>query len=377
MRVVIVGASGNIGTSLLDALAGEDGVKSILGLARRPPDSSFPKTTWAAADVRTDNLEARFRGADVVVHLAWAIQPSHDRRALRSTNVDGSSRVFKAAARARVPTLVCGSSVGTYLRGRKDRAVDETWPVDGIATSFYWRHKAEVEVMLDHFETEHRGVRVVRSRPALVFKAGAATGIRRLFIGPFLPTPLLRRSLVPLVPAHDNLRFQGVDSRDVEDAFRRAIVSDAKGLFNLAADPVLDGQELARMADARAIRIAPRLLRRGVDLTWRLHLQPSPPGWVDLAFGVPIMDSSRARAELGWSPKVGADDAPAGASSRHALGNRSRHAATLAADKRSFSCRQDQEAGSARMNRASACAATFHSFSCAPPPSRPNRAVNV
>ena len=309
MRVVIVGASGNIGTSLLAALAGEDGVDSVLGLARRLPEKSFPKTTWAAADVRKDDLEPHVRGADVVVHLAWAIQPSHDPAALRSTNVEGSRRVLEAVARTRVPALVYASSVGTYSAGPKDRAVDESWPVDGIATSFYSRHKAEVEAMLSRFEQDHPGIRVVRFRPALVFKAEAATGIRRLFIGPFLPTPLLRRSLLPVVPAHERLRFQGVHSEDVGDAFRRAIVGDASGPFNLASDPVLDGHELARMANARTIRVAPRVLRAGAALTWRLHVQPSPPGWVDLAYGVPIMDSSRAGSELGWSPKTGADDA--------------------------------------------------------------------
>jgi nucleoside-diphosphate-sugar epimerase len=309
VRVVIVGASGNIGTSLLDALANEDRVDSVLGLARRLPESSYSKTEWASADVRTDDLEGHFHGADVVVHLAWAIQPSHDAAALRSTNVEGSRRVFEAVARARVPALVYASSVGTYSAGPKDRAVDESWPVDGIATSFYSRHKAEVEAMLARFEREHPGTRVVRFRPALVFKAEAATGIRRLFIGPFLPTPLLRRSLLPVVPAHERLRFQGVHSKDVGDAFRRAIVGDVSGPFNLASEPVLDGQELARMAGAKTIRVAPRVLRAGAAVTWRLHLQPSPPGWVDLAYGVPIMDSSRAKVELGWSPNTAADDA--------------------------------------------------------------------
>ena len=309
MRVVIVGASGNIGTSLLDALANDDAVDSILGLARRIPETSFPKTSWAAVDLRHDDLEAHVRGAAVVVHLAWAIQPSRDPAALRSTNIEGSRRVLEAVARTRVPALVYASSVGAYSAGPKDHAVDESWPVDGIATSFYSRHKAKVEAMLSRFEEEHPGARVVRFRPALVFKAEAATGIRRLFIGPFLPTSLLRRSLVPVVPSHERLRFQGVHSRDVGEAFRRAIVGDARGPFNLASDPVLDGRELARMADARAITVPPRVLRAAATLAWRLHLQPSPPGWVDLALGVPIMDSSRAREELGWKPRTGADDA--------------------------------------------------------------------
>lgn len=309
MRVVIVGASGNIGTSLLEALAGEDAVGSILGLARRVPEASFPKTTWAAVDVRADDLEAHVRGADAVVHLAWAIQPSRDSAALFATNVEGSRRVLDAVARARVPALVYASSVGAYSVGPKDRPVDESWPVEGIATSFYSRHKAEVEAMLTRFERERRDTRVVRFRPALVFKADAATGIRRLFLGPFLPAPLLRRSLVPVVPRHERLRFQGVHTRDVAEAFRRALVGDVRGPFNLASEPVLDGPQLARMADARSVAVPPRLLRAGAALAWRLRLQPSPPGWVDLAFGVPIMDSTRAREELGWRSATRADDA--------------------------------------------------------------------
>jgi nucleoside-diphosphate-sugar epimerase len=309
MRVVIVGASGNTGTSLLDALAGEPSVESVLGVARRPPEADFPKTEWHRADIRLDDLVPLFRGADAVVHLAWAIQPSRDEAALRATNVTGSRRVFQAVADARVPALVYASSVGAYSAGPKNRFVDEHWPVDGIGSSFYSRHKAEVEQMLDHFEQASPGVRVVRMRPALVFKRDAASGIRRLFVGPFLPSPLLRRRFVPLVPSHPSLRFQGVHSKDVGEAYRLALVTDARSAFNLAAPPVLDGPELARLADARSVRIPRAVLRTAVDAAWRLHLQPSPPGWVDLGFGVPLMDCTRAHEELGWQPASTASEA--------------------------------------------------------------------
>ncbi|HXV57444.1 MAG TPA: NAD-dependent epimerase/dehydratase family protein, partial [Gaiellaceae bacterium] len=301
--------SGNIGTSLLQALAGEPAVDAVLGVSRRIPELDFPRTEWASADVRDGDLASLFSGADAVVHLAWAIQPSRDEPALRSTNVEGSRRVFAAAARAGVGTLVHGSSVGAYSAGPKDRRVDETWPAGGIPSSFYGRHKAEAERLLDDFEREQPAVRTVRMRPGLVFKRGAASGIRRLFLGPFLPSPLLRRALVPLVPSTPRLRFQAVHSLDVGDAYRRAVVGDARGAFNVAADPVLDGRELARLAGARTVPVSARALRRAVELSWRLHLQPSPPGWVDLALGVPLMDCGRARAELGWGPRTSASDA--------------------------------------------------------------------
>jgi UDP-glucose 4-epimerase len=309
VRVVIVGASGNIGTSLLEGLAADRAVESILGLARRRPDFTYSKTEWRQADVRVDDLVPHFREADAIVHLAWAIQPSHDEAALRATNVAGSARVLRAVAEARVPALVYASSVGAYSAGPKERLVDERWPAKGIPTSFYGRHKGEVELMLDRFTIEHPTVRVVRVRPALVFKRGAASGIRRLFIGPFLPSRLVRRELAPIVPAHPRLRFQAVHSHDAADAFRRALVTPVEGAFNLAADPVLDGPELARIARARTVRASKGLLRAAAAVTWRLHLQPSPPGWIDLAFGVPLMDCNRARDVLGWNPSRTATEA--------------------------------------------------------------------
>jgi nucleoside-diphosphate-sugar epimerase len=309
MRVVVTGASGNVGTSLLRALASDDLVHSVVGVARRRPREEFPKTTWVEGDVSRDDLEPHMSGADAVVHLAWLIQPSRDEAKLRATNVDGSARVFEAAARAGVTRLVYASSVGAYSPGPKDRAVDESWPTQGIATSFYSRHKAEVEHVLDRFEATYPGVRVVRLRPGLIFKREAASEIRRLFIGPLLPGFLLRRSLIPVVPDVPRLRFQAVHSHDVGEAYRLALTRDVRGPFNIAAGPVLDPRELGRLLGARPVPVPARLLRAAAAATWRLRLQPAPEGWVDMALAVPIMDVSRARHELGWAPRLTAGDA--------------------------------------------------------------------
>src|SRR3954468_16684726 len=224
MRVVVVGASGNVGTSVLHALARDPAVDSVLGVARRLPSMSFPKTDWAAADVRCDPLEPLFTGADVVIHLAWLIQPSRRESITRAVNVDGSARVFAACGKAGVGALVYASSVGTYSRGPKDRAVDESWPTEGVPTSFYSRQKAEVERRLDRCSVEFPALRVVRLRPGLIFKREAASEIRRYFAGPFLPSFLMRPALIPFVPDVERLRFQAVHSLDVGDAYRLAAV---------------------------------------------------------------------------------------------------------------------------------------------------------
>lgn len=170
MRVVVVGASGNIGTSLLRALEHEQKVETVVGVARRRPALELAKVEWRTADIACDPLVQLFDGADAVVHLAWLIQPSHDLDLSWRVNVHGSRRVFLAVAEARVPALVYGSSVGAYSPGPKGERVSESWPTDGVPTSFYARHKAQVERLLDRFEPEHPRVRVVRMRPGLVFK---------------------------------------------------------------------------------------------------------------------------------------------------------------------------------------------------------------
>ena len=309
MRVVITGATGNVGTSLLAALGEEPQVDSVLGLARRAPALELPKVTWAEADVSSADLVPHFRGADAVVHLAWLIQPSRDLPTLRKTNVVGSDRVFRAVAEAGVPALVYASSIGAYSPAPKDRRVSEDWPTDGVPSSSYSRHKAEVERRLDRFQEESPHVRVVRMRPALIFKREAASGVRRLFFGPFVPTTMVRPGFVPAVPDSPDLRFQAVHSLDVGEAYRLAIVGDVAGPFNLAAEPVLDMPRVAQLLRARAVRIPPAVLRMGADVSWRLRLQPTPPGWVDLAFSAPVMDAGRARRELGWSPRYSSEEA--------------------------------------------------------------------
>ena len=307
MRVVVLGATGNVGTSVIDALAGDPRVDSILGVARRLPDLDVAKTTWASAHIGRDDLVSLFRDADCVIHLAWLIQPSRDIEVLRSTNVEGSRRVFEAVAEAGVSSLVYASSIGAYSPGPKDEPVDESWPTDGIPSSFYSRHKAQTERMLDVFEVDHPEVRVVRLRPGLIFKREAASGIRRLFIGPFLPNALVRRSLIPAVPEIDRLVFQAVHTEDVAEAYRLAATSDVAGAFNVAADPILDPAILATLLGAPLVPVPERAVRAGAWATWRMRLQPSPEGWVDMALQTPIMDTTRATKELGWSPRFTAD----------------------------------------------------------------------
>jgi UDP-glucose 4-epimerase len=41
---------------------------------------------------------------------------------------------------------------------------------------------------------------------------------------------------------------------------------------------------------------------------WQARVEQVDPGWLDMAFALPLLDAGRARRELGWEPATDADD---------------------------------------------------------------------
>jgi UDP-glucose 4-epimerase len=279
------------------ALSSDASVDEIVGVARRQPDITLPKVSWHVADVTRDPLDV-VAGADAVVHLAWKIQPQHHHRELASTNVAGTRRVIEAVLEHEVPSLVVASSVGAYGPGPKDRPVDESWPTTGIPTSVYSRHKAAVESLLDAVEADNPQLDIARMRTSLVFQRRAASEIHRVFLGRLAPWHL--PEMLRLVPLPAAMIFQATHADDIADAYRRAVTQRARGAFNVAAGPVLTPRLLASTVQGRLLPTPAAVLRAAADITFRLRLQPSEAGWIDMALQTPVMDTSRVRAELGW-----------------------------------------------------------------------------
>lgn len=321
MRIAITGASGNAGTALLRNLQGhlakKPGSLEVVGMSRRRPDTTrepYSGVEWHTLDVGLERdkprLEAALRGVDVVVHLAWQIQPNRDLEQLYRTNVTGTRNVLAAAKAAGAKQVVCASSVGAYSKAPKDRRTDESWPAEGMPGSHYSRHKAEQEKLLDEFAAAEPGISVARLRPGLIFQRDAGSEIGRYFLGPVYPRLLPARPRIPLLPAPDDLIFQAVHADDVAEAYWRVIDQRASGAFNIAAEPVLTPRELARILGARRILPIPMgLLHKLVGLAWWLRLVPTDSGWVEMAAGAPVMDTSRARRILGWEARTSSVDA--------------------------------------------------------------------
>lgn len=304
-RIVVTGATGNVGTSVVRLLSEDPEVGSVRGLARRIPDWSPARTEWSAVDLASAqaDLAAEFAGADAVIHLAWAFQPTHDPATTWRTNVLGSIRVFEAVAAAGVPALVHASSVGAYSPGPKEHAVDESWPTHGWPDAAYCREKAYLERALDTFERDHPTVRVVRMRPAFLFKRESASEQRRIFGGRFLPGQLARPELLPFLPDIPGLRVQALHTDDAARAYALAVHSEVRGAFNLAGEPTVDAELLAGMLDARPVRLPRPAARSAIAAAWGLHLLPASPHLFDAVLRLPLMDCTRARTELGWYPE--------------------------------------------------------------------------
>lgn len=320
MHVVVVGATGNLGTAVLRALHDTAEVTSIVGIARRRPDTRsapYRDVEWLSIDIAAastasaahrDLVEA-FAGADAVIHLAWLIQPNRDRELLRRVNVTGTERVARAAAAATVPRLVVASSVGAYSADSEDAFRDETWPTKGIPSAHYSVDKAAQERVLDAVEAEFPEMSITRLRPALVFQADAASEVQRLFLGAW--AGVLRLATPPALPIPRDLRqIQAVHADDVGRAFAAAVTRDVSGAFNIAADDVLGPHELARILDhGRVLPLPTAAVKATMVAAHRLRILAADAGWLDMGLGAPLMDTRRARTELGWTPRITAVDA--------------------------------------------------------------------
>ena len=316
MRIVVTGATGNIGTALLRRWATSSEHHEVVGIARRPPEQPAQGVvTWVTADlsreVSAPALRTAFAGADAVVHLAWGFQPSHDLGYLEALGVGGTRRVLDAVAANGVPHLVHMSSLGAYSPKHDDEPVDESWPTDGVPSSPYSRHKVAAERLLDAFEAAGPGAGtgaapsgsstvVTRLRPGIVGQRQAGSALLRYGIPGWLPARAVR--LLPALPVDRGLVIPMVHADDVAAAIDLALEQGAGGAFNLAADPPLTRDIIADVLGARPLHVPSAIVRLAVSASWHARVQQLDPGWIDLAFALPLLDSTKARRELGWEP---------------------------------------------------------------------------
>ncbi|HEX9625414.1 MAG TPA: NAD-dependent epimerase/dehydratase family protein [Acidiferrobacterales bacterium] len=297
MRIAVTGSASRLARVLLPRLLDDPRVAEVVGIDVRAPRLHHPRLTPVTLDVRAPELGAVLDGIDMLAHLAFVVMQAdlgrhrRDRALMRDINVGGSINVFSRAAAAGVRRIVHLSSAAVY-RLDGTAPMTETQPRAALAGFHYGADKAAVEDWLDGFERDHTRIGVVRLRPHAILGPQAQ---------PFLRA-LLRLPFYPALPAPAPLT-QCVHEDDVAEAVLLALFGAARGAFNLACADALPFRALVGARHRLALPLPWGLARAGFALGWRWFGWGTDPGWLPGLRHPVVLDSTRARRELGWRPR--------------------------------------------------------------------------
>jgi nucleoside-diphosphate-sugar epimerase len=318
LTVAVTGPTGTFGFGLMPLLQADDRVGRVVGIARRPFDPGqhgWSKMEYRRGDVRDpDALAEAFAGADVAVHLAFLILGGA-RDTTRAINVEGTLNAFRAAAAVGARRFVYASSIAAYGFHRDNPVgMTEDWPTRPADRLFYAREKAELEGLLAAEAQRHPGTALYLLRPPIVL------GPQAIGAKAQLPAPLAwlghavlggrGRLPVPLPLLVPDLPVQLIHQDDVGQALLQCVVAAGPpGAYNIAADDVLSALDIAREAGVLPLRMPAGPTYALARMFARLPLLPSVAEWVEAASHPAVMDTTRARTELGWTPRHSARDA--------------------------------------------------------------------
>ncbi|WP_205697893.1 NAD-dependent epimerase/dehydratase family protein [Conexibacter sp. SYSU D00693] len=322
LTVAVTGPTGTFGFGLVPFLQADDRIGRIVGIARRPFDPAehgWTKMEYRRGDVREPGaLAGAFAGADVVIHLAFMITGNASREATRAINVEGTRNAFEAAAGAGAQRFVYASSVAAYgFHPDNPVGMDEQWPRRPAARLFYAQEKAEVEALLGEAATRHPELGLYLLRPPIVL-GPHAVGAKELLPGPLAALGRavggrVSRLPVPLPAPVPDVPLQLIHEDDVGQAFLLcAVGAGPPGAYNIAADGVLSLVDVARELGVLPVGVPGRVAHTAARAVAAVPVPPFVPPvveWVEAASHPAIMDTTKARAQLGWSPRFSALDA--------------------------------------------------------------------
>jgi nucleoside-diphosphate-sugar epimerase len=313
LTVAVTGPTGTFGSGLLPLLEADDRVARVVGIARRPFDPAergWSKMEYRRGDVRDpDGLREAFRGADVVVHLAFLITGNAPRSTAREINVEGTLNAFRAAAAVGAERFVYASSLAAYgFHPDNPPLITEDWPVRPAARLFYAQEKAELEELLQAEAGRHPGLGLYLLRPPVVVGPDVVGG-KDVLPGPLAPLGRAlfsrpRRLPVPVPALVPEFELQLIHSDDVGSALLLCVLgAGPPGAYNIAGDGVLTAVDVAREFGAVPLPVPSGPAQLAARAISRLPFLPPAAEWVEALTRPSIMDTARAKRELGWSPR--------------------------------------------------------------------------
>jgi len=322
LAVAVTGPTGTFGFGVVPLLESEPRIGKIVGIARRrfdPAQHGWTKMEYRQGDVRDrEALGEAFAGADVVVHLAFMITGTASAETIRAINIEGTLNAFRAAAGAGAKRFVYASSVAAYGFHRDNPVgIKEDWPTRPADRLFYAREKAELEQLLADEAQAAPGPALYLLRPPIVLGPHAA-GAKGALPAPVARTGrwmlgLINRLPVPVPMLVADAPMQFIHEQDVGQALVNCVLAQGPpGAYNIAGDGVLTGADVARELGLAPIRIPARIVHTAARAAAALPKPPfTPPAadWVEALSHPAIMDTAKAKQELGWRPRYTAIEA--------------------------------------------------------------------
>ena len=319
LTVAVTGPTGTFGFGLMPLLQADARVARVVGIARRPFDPAaygWTKMEYRRGDVRDPEVMGdAFRHADVVVHLAFLVTGAASPEAIRSINVEGTLNAFGAATAAGARRFVYSSSVAAYGFHRDNPiGMTEDWPVRPAARLFYAQEKAGLERLLQAQAARSAGPVLYLLRPSIVVGPHA---VGRKDLLPGLLAPLARslakqagRFPVPIPVLAPRLPIQLVHEQDVGQALLQCVVAAGPpGAYNIAGDGVVTTADIARELGLLPLPVPAGPTQYAARAVAALPFLPPVAQWVEAASHPAIMDTTRAKRELGWVPRFTALEA--------------------------------------------------------------------
>jgi len=321
LTVAVTGPTGTFGSGLIPLLQADSRIGRVTGVARRPFDPAargWTKLFYRRGDVRDPAaLAAAFRGADVIVHLAFMVTGVEPPGEIRQTNVGGTLNAYRAAAAAGARRFVYASSVAAYgFHSDNPAEMTEEWPVRPAARLFYARQKAEIERLLSAEAAGPGQPALYLLRPCIV--VGPHTvGAKDLLPGALAPLgrrlagAVIRfRPPIPVPVAAPALPLQLVHEQDVGSALLLCTVgAGPPGAYNIAADGIVTPADIIREFGLLPVPLPAAPAQAAARLLTALPALPGVAGWAEAVSRPAIMSTVRARELLGWSPRFTALEA--------------------------------------------------------------------
>lgn len=305
LTVAVTGPTGEIGISAVNALENDPAVERIIGMARRPFDPAaqgWTKTEYRQGDILDrDAVNALAAEADVLVHLAFIIFGSRHESA--HVNLEGTRNVFEAAVNSpRTRRLVYASSVAAYgYHPENPTPITEDVPTRGSAEHYYSEQKAALEAALADI-TAGSDLEVYILRPCIV--AGPkAPALADAMPWSLIPGPVGAATRVLPIP-DPGVPMQLVHHDDVAAAIALAATTSAPpGAYNLAGDGVITISDVANALGGHAVRIPHLAASAASAVVARLPFVPAPVEWLHSVRTSVVMDTTKAKKVLGWTPQ--------------------------------------------------------------------------